>query len=132
MKSDATLDIQNIKKQLVARRDMLRAQLHKDLQTDDRTSHASLSGSVRDRGDESVADLISDLNIAATDRHSEELTAIEETLARIRNQDYGDCTSCGEPIPPSRLLAQPTALYCLDCQAHKENTQDERDSTPSL
>ena len=36
---------------------------------------------------------------------------------------YGSCERCGEPIEPQRLLAQPLALRCLDCQARAEREQ---------
>lgn len=32
----------------------------------------------------------------------------------------GECIDCGEPIEPSRLLAMPNAVRCIECQTRKE------------
>ncbi|TCJ00027.1 TraR/DksA C4-type zinc finger protein [Aeromicrobium sp. IC_218] len=36
-------------------------------------------------------------------------------LARLDAGTYGTCERCGEPIPPERLAARPTASLCLRC-----------------
>ena len=43
-----------------------------------------------------------------------------ETLAEVehaleKTSEYGQCESCGRPIPPARLEAKPAARYCIDC-----------------
>ena len=42
-----------------------------------------------------------------------ELEEIERTLAKIEDGTYGLCETCGEPIPPARLEAVPTARFCI-------------------
>lgn len=37
-------------------------------------------------------------------------------------EDGRNCDECGEPIPKARLLAQPFARCCVDCQALLEKT----------
>ena len=44
------------------------------------------------------------------------LHAIEEALARIRDEKFGTCEECGEPISPARLEAVPWARRCRDCK----------------
>lgn len=47
------------------------------------------------------------------------LTGIEEAMLRLRDGSYGRCEVCGEPIPPARLEARPTARTCV---AHVRST----------
>jgi DnaK suppressor protein len=42
-----------------------------------------------------------------------ELEEIERALAKIEDGTYGSCEKCGEPIPPARLEAVPTARFCI-------------------
>lgn len=51
---------------------------------------------------------------STNDRHI--LTEIEAALERMEDEEYGDCTNCGEPIAPKRLEAIPWARYCIKCQ----------------
>src|SRR5436190_12857888 len=44
------------------------------------------------------------------------LDQVDEALARIEAGTYGTCINCGKPIPPARLEARPSSLYCIDCQ----------------
>lgn len=44
------------------------------------------------------------------------LTEIEAAIERLDDEEYGDCTNCGEPITPKRLEAIPWARYCIKCQ----------------
>ena len=43
------------------------------------------------------------------------LTAIDSALARLDAGTYGYCERCGQPIPPERLAARPTATQCVAC-----------------
>lgn len=49
-----------------------------------------------------------------------ELRAVERSLARIANQTYGECDSCGGAIAPARLAAVPWTRCCADCIAFWE------------
>src|SRR3989344_309609 len=40
---------------------------------------------------------------------------VKQALSKIKNRTYGKCEKCGKPIETRRLLAMPTAIYCLDC-----------------
>lgn len=48
------------------------------------------------------------------------LRAIEEALTRIRNEKYGLCEECGEPISAARLEAVPWTRWCRDCKARQD------------
>jgi DnaK suppressor protein len=72
---------------------------------------------VRDRVDDGDERLLVGLDHVQLVRDQEELRDIEEARERIRKGSYGHCLECGEPIGVARLLAQPTAKFCLLHQA---------------
>ena len=43
------------------------------------------------------------------------LQDVEATAMRLEAGWDGRCEGCGEPIPPARLLARPTATRCVTC-----------------
>jgi DnaK suppressor protein len=90
-----------------------------------------LADRVRDAEDESVADLIVDLDLAEIDRDLEELRDVEAALARIQQRTYGTCISCRGAIPYERLTAYPTAKRCHRCQRVHEKTYVQK-GTPRL
>ena len=45
---------------------------------------------------------------------------VEAALRRLEADEYGDCSTCGEPIDPRRLDAQPEAPMCVSCQGLRE------------
>jgi DnaK suppressor protein len=44
------------------------------------------------------------------------LRAIEDALTRIRQERFGTCEECGEPISKARLEVVPWARHCKDCK----------------
>jgi DnaK suppressor protein len=96
---------------------------------DDRTR--LLADRVRDAEDESVADLIIDLDLADVDRDLEELRDVEAALERAKGGAYGLCASCQGAIPYERLTASPTATRCTRCEAVHEKTYAHH-ATPRL
>ena len=117
---------------LRARREALRAIISDALLASEE-NFGTLAGQVRDAGDESVADLVSGLNLRQIAREAEEITDIEGALARIGQGTFGECIVCGNAIDPARLKAYPTAKRCIGCQTKHENARrGGRDATPSL
>jgi RNA polymerase-binding transcription factor DksA len=57
-----------------------------------------------------------------TNRHAEELQAIEAARARMRDGTYGSCIDCGTEIGFERLRAYPTAERCIQDQERVEKT----------
>ena len=90
-----------------------------------------IGGSVRDPGEESVADLIADLNLTRMDYLSDELRAVARSLTEIETGHYGICNRCGEAIGYKRLKAQPTATLCIEDQ-RKQEQEFGSDRGPSL
>jgi len=85
-----------------------------------------------DAGDESQYEQRTHMVLTSVDREARELELIEQALNRIETGDYGECIECGNDIGQKRLLANPIAKRCIDCQATREDDRDERDSTPSM
>ena len=75
-----------------------------------------------DDGDKSVGIELADLNMEMMNRHIREIREIEGAKARIDDGSYGTCAGCGRDIGFERLLAQPIALRCRDCQEQWEKT----------
>lgn len=53
-------------------------------------------------------------------RRKAELGRIAAALERMDAGDYGDCTSCGEPIAEARLDIDPAAVICIACAEARE------------
>ena len=60
------------------------------------------------------------LELRNRDRERKLIKKIEETLGRIRADDYGYCDKCGIEIGVQRLEARPTATLCIDCKTLEE------------
>ena len=63
------------------------------------------------------------LALRTRDRERKLLKKIEQSIARIDNEDYGYCDETGEPIGVPRLLARPTASLSLEAQTRRELKQ---------
>jgi len=100
------------------------------LESDDQ-HYIDLAGRVHDRGEESVADLLVDLQLASIDRHIQEIRDIEAALMHIAAGNYGMCIDCESSIAVDRLKAYPTAMRCQPCQVVYERLHAGR-SGPSL
>ena len=111
-----------LEKALRQRFTALLEEVREDLLKSDDDRAAMLADRVRDVGDESMADLIVDLDLADTDRDLRELKDVEAALTRMRLGTYGTCMHCGGPIRAERLAAYPTAKRCQPCQALHEKT----------
>lgn len=120
-----------LKTALRGRFEELLEEVRQDLVKADDDRAAMLSDRVRDLEDESLMDLIADIELADIDRDLEELRDVEAALGRVRAGRYGVCIKCEGPIPFERLRAYPTAKRCRRCQTLYEKTYAHRPS-PSL
>jgi RNA polymerase-binding protein DksA len=73
-----------------------------------------------DAGDESMANALSDFNVAMIDRQIQGIRDIEAAFRRVKDGEYGVCIECGDDIGFSRLQAYPTAKRCIVCQEKRE------------
>lgn len=111
-----------IKQSLEKRCQLLLEEIRDELARSGEQHYVDLAGRVPDLGDESVADMLADLDAAMVDRQVVEVRAIEATLKRLAAGDYGACVNCGADIPLERLRAYPTAARCVSCQSVHEKT----------
>lgn len=51
------------------------------------------------------------------------LKKVEAAKAKILDGTYGTCDDCGDDISQKRLLARPTATFCISCQEAKESLE---------
>ena len=123
--------VRDFDKTLRGRHASLLHQVHEALLGSDEEQYQALAGRVHDVGEQSVADLISDLNIHRVDQLAEELYAVEGAMARLRNGSYGICEACGNEIGVERLQALPSARRCVECQERYEREHHEP-ATPTM
>ncbi len=109
----------------------LREEVRGELERSGDERYVDLAGSVADTGDDSVADMLLDINAAIVDRQVNEMREVEATLKRLAELNFGDCIDCGGEIGFDRLMAYPTAQRCVRCQSLHEKTYS-HEPNPSL
>jgi RNA polymerase-binding transcription factor DksA len=93
--------------------------------------YIDLAGMVHDTGDESVADLLTELDNKHVDRSLQELHEIEVARKRLAEGTINRCIECRCDIGFERLLAYPVAVRCIACQTQFEKTHA-HEATPRL
>ena len=84
--------------------------------------YAEIAGSAPDLGDQSVADLLSDVAEGEVTRDLMELRALDAAHKRLADGTFGICVDCGADIPLQRLEVEPEAARCVECQSRHEKT----------
>jgi len=120
-----------IEQLLRERQRVLRSEIREGLLKSGEAHHNDMAGMVSDAGDESVANMLEDLEIAEVERDVRELREVEGALARISRDDFGGCADCGEAIGYPRLKASPAAFRCYACQERRERSYA-HEGTPKL
>jgi DnaK suppressor protein len=110
---------------LQERSQALRRDIQRELVKADAEQYEELAGRVSDTGEQSVADLLVDLDLAEISRDVDELRDVEAALMRVARGTWGYCIDCGEEIDPERLKALPSAARCRRCQERSENPERE-------
>ena len=100
----------------------LRREVRGELERSGDQRYVDLASSAADVGDDSVADLLLDINVAMVDRQVNEMREVEAALKRLAELNFGDCIDCGDDIGFDRLMAYPTAQRCMHCQSLHEKT----------
>src|SRR3990167_6629005 len=60
------------------------------------------------------------IELRTRDRERKLIKKIEDSLERIKEDDFGYCEACGVEIGLRRLEARPTATLCIDCKTLAE------------
>ncbi len=109
--------IQKIKQDLLSQRDALLKEAEETLN--------ALPGDINfpDMGDQATAETDRNFMLRLRDRERMLLKKIEETIARIDNNDYGICEECENEIGIKRLEARPVTTLCIDCKTREEEEE---------
>jgi len=116
------VQLSQIRESLAELEQQLQNEIRDELRNSNDGNTLNLADSVHDAGEESVADLLRDLNNALINQHLIELNQINTAYQRLNTGHYGECTDCGDDIQWERLEAQPAALRCVGCQSRREKT----------
>lgn len=111
-------DLNHFEQELRERLSVLRSDVLKKLSTAE--SYAEIVGQVHDAEEESLADLLADVSLAAIAAEQEQARDIDAALQRLLTRTFGSCIDCGEAIGRERLEVYPTAKRCLSCQRSLE------------
>src|SRR5690606_29696806 len=123
-------EVEAVRRKLTDRLEFLRSDIERELRKYDNEAYALLAERVADPGDQAWRDLVADINLAEVTRDVNEIREIERALNRLAHGHYGICISCGEPIDPERLEANPAAVRCFECQRELEARR--RQTRPSM
>jgi RNA polymerase-binding transcription factor DksA len=113
-------ELAHFERKLRARSAELRGEIRDTLLRTDSEQYARLAGEVHDVEDESLADLLVDVNLAEITRDVGELRDVEAAFDRIHSGTYGTCLRCDGVIDRRRLEVHPTAKRCLPCQVEHD------------
>ena len=72
-----------------------------------------------------------DMENALIQRHLSELRAIEVARGRVAEGKVDECLDCGGEVGLKRLLVNPVAVRCIDCQGMVEKTYA-HEATPRM
>ncbi len=112
--------LSELQQTLEGQRLQLRQDIRDELLRSEQEQYGDVAGETHDTGDESVADLLSDINTAAIGQSIRALRDVEAAQQRMHDGEYGVCEDCGIEIPFERLRANPTARRCLKDQERYE------------
>jgi len=92
------------------------------LMKDKKEYNDQLAGeTVADESDSAQREISAFSIYSLIDKKTQELKKIEHLIQKIsRDEDFGICEECGEPIPTERLLIVPGANMCVPCQREEE------------
>ena len=83
-------------------------------------SRTTESTSLTDMSVHAAETLHTEIQVALMDRRTQQVTQIQEAIARLSDGRYGFCLECEEFIGVPRLRALPFAQRCRDCQGQAE------------
>jgi RNA polymerase-binding protein DksA len=127
----STHQIDELRRQNLARRSALLEAARAELGYGEHSPYAEIMSEVGDEVDRATAATVADFDNEIARRHGAELRQIDAALARIDGHCYGTCEDCGADIGYARLAAFPAANRCIDCQRLRERMHA-HEATPSL
>ena len=109
-------------KQLAHFRRILGAWKRELMEEVDRTVHhmQDEAANFPDPNDRATQESEFSLELRTRDRERKLIKKIDESIAKIDEDEYGWCETCGVEIGVRRLEARPTASQCIDCKTLDE------------
>lgn len=108
--------------ELVRRQHQLDAQLAAHHGGLSRAEHAS-AVLAQDGDDAPQREGERELDMALSDRVTQELGEVSTAIRRVHSDTFGLCADCGAEIPFDRLKVEPWTTRCVDCEsAHERAT----------
>jgi RNA polymerase-binding transcription factor DksA len=101
--------LNELRDKLLIYRKQLQQEIHDELVKEGSSSSISLAGKVHDKQEESLSEMLTQINLAMLSQH-----------LRMEDGEYGTCIDCDAAIAIARLQAYPTAVRCISCQAIHE------------
>lgn len=95
---------------------------HELMEEVDRTMHhmKDEAANFPDPTDRATQESEFSLELRTRDRERKLIRKIDEAIARLDQDEYGFCDTCGTEIGIRRLEARPTATLCVDCKSLDE------------
>ncbi len=85
------------------------------------------AGDFIDEVDDAQREISAYSQYSLIERKIRELRRVEHLIQRVqKDEDYGLCEECGNPIPTERLLIMPEAGLCVPCQREYEKLDQKR------
>ena len=113
-------ELNELRESLLTYRKQLQQEIHDELIKEGSSNAISLAGKVHDKQEESLSEMLTQINLAMLSQHQHELKNLERALQRMNDDEYGICIDCDAAIAIARLQAYPTAVRCISCQAKHE------------
>ena len=63
-----------------------------------------------------INNILADVDTALIDKQINEMRELEMSEKYLMELEFGDCLDCGEEIGFERLIANPSAQRCIECQ----------------
>jgi DnaK suppressor protein len=111
-RSEQTLDLEAIARELRTHRDELNRRLAELARRPERGADLNFGKRIGDGTTEAVSRL-TDVGVGESLEASVE--RIERALSKLSDGSYGLCDRCQRPIAPARLTAAPESALCIEC-----------------
>ncbi|MFN8205447.1 MAG: TraR/DksA C4-type zinc finger protein [Solirubrobacteraceae bacterium] len=123
MTSGEELDLEAVRRELVAQRDGMRARVATLAARPERGAAQGFGKRIGDGTVEAISRL-TDIGVGSSLEAS--LARVERALAKLDEGSYGTCDACGGSIAPGRLRAMPDSVLCVDCAAAQRRSPPPR------
>jgi len=100
-----------------------KAKILRNLEETQRDINDVRNSELNDEGDYAAASVETAVDSAILEQQSRELREIELSLGKIKNNSYGICEMCEEPIGVERLEVKNFARFCITCREINEKNK---------